>query len=62
MVLLSQETEKAGESGSQYALDPREGEEGFGIRGFSKQERQRGLGADATRTFTITKNKTEGSA
>ena len=60
MVLLSQETEKAGENGSQYALDPREGEEGFSIRGFSKQERVKGLGADTTRTFTITKNKDGG--
>jgi len=60
MVLLSQETEKAGENGSQYALDPREGEEGFSIRGFSNQERGKGLGADTTRTFTITKNKDGG--
>ena len=60
MVLLSQETEKAGENGSQYALDPREGEEGFSIRGFSKQERVKGLGADTTRTFTIAKNKDGG--
>ena len=55
MSLISQETEKAGENGSQYALDPREADSSFTITGYSKQDRQSGIGANAERKYVIEK-------
>ena len=55
MSLISQETEKAGENGTQYALDPREADSAFTITGYSKQDLQKGIGAKAERKYVIEK-------
>ena len=55
MSLISQETEKAGEDGAKFAMDPRESDTGFQIGGYSKQDRANGIGADAERTYVIEK-------
>ena len=49
MALIGQETEKAGENGSSYALDKRETEDSFTLTGFKEKDRQ------ALRTYTIQK-------
>ena len=60
MSLISQETEKAGENGAEYALDPRESDSGFTITGYSKQDIQNGKGANADRTYVIEKRSDGG--
>ena len=55
MSVISQETEKAGENGISYSLDKREADDSFTMGGFSKQERAKGIGADAVRAYTIEK-------
>ena len=54
MAMISQETEKAGENGSSYAMDKREAEGSFTVTGFKEKEKQ------ALRTYTVEKLKDGG--